>query len=77
MPSRDLDCVFYVREAPTIEYRDGNFHVCYDISRSWRFEIVLSRGAFNKAMLLATEAVAQSRLDEAPADNVTPFRRAP
>jgi hypothetical protein len=74
MPARDLDAVFYAGDVPRVEYRDGMFHVSYNI-RNCYFEFVMPPHVFTNAVLLAEDAVAKWRLDQTPRDNVTPMRR--
>lgn len=69
MPTRELDAVFYASEVPAIEFRDGVFHVGYDIRRC-HFEFVMQPAVFLKAVLFAEEAIAKWRHHEAPRGNV-------
>lgn len=55
MAVRDLDAVFFVQHPPVLELVDGMFHVCYDIGKSARFEIVLPPSAFFKALRQANK----------------------
>jgi hypothetical protein len=74
MPARDFEGVFYVGKVPSIQYRDEAFHICYEIGRC-RFEFALPPNIFNKAMLLATEAIAEWRADGMDRQNVTRIGR--
>jgi hypothetical protein len=74
MPARDFEGVFYVGKVPSIQYRDEAFHICYEIGRC-RFEFALPPNIFNKAMLLATEAIAEWRVDGMDRQNVTKIGR--
>lgn len=49
MAVRDLDAVFYASEAPNVEFREGMFHICYQIRRC-NFEFVMSPNIFLKAL---------------------------
>lgn len=76
MPSvREFDAIFYVRAVPDIRFEDGVFYIGYDIGERARFEVVLSPGTFNKAMLLADEARAQWQYGMAASGNVHQLRR--
>lgn len=55
----DLDGVFWVAKAPVIEFREGNFHVCYKIGKRTSFEVVLSPSNYLKALRIANEAAAK------------------
>jgi hypothetical protein len=70
----DLDCVFYIGKTPTIDFRDGMFHICYEIGRHARFEIVLSPQTFRRGMALAEDAMAKARYGDLPSNNVTRLR---
>jgi hypothetical protein len=49
MAAKDLDAVFYVRNAPEISFEnDGMFHVAYDVGKQSRFEFVFSPNTFLK-----------------------------
>jgi hypothetical protein len=74
MPARDFEGVFYVGKVPSIQYRDEAFHICYEIGRC-RFEFALPPNIFNKAMLRATEAIAEWRADGMDRQNVTRIGR--
>lgn len=52
----NLDCVFFVERGPSIEFRDGLFHICYEVGRSARFEVVLAPSAYFPALAEAVEA---------------------
>src|SRR5213596_2814634 len=68
--STDFDGIFYVTQAPTVEYREGEqlFHICYCIGKRATFEVVLPPKAFLKARMLGTEVLAKWRLDGLPDD---------
>jgi hypothetical protein len=68
MPIESLDATFYVAKAPTVEFRDGLFHICYDMGKRATFEIVMPPKAFLKARMLGNEVIAQWRLDDLPDD---------
>lgn len=56
MLTRDLDAVFYVAHAPTIEFRDGVFLVGYDVGKC-HFEFAMSPNVFLKARRLANGVI--------------------
>lgn len=47
MPT-DFEAVFYVSRPPSVEFRDGLFHISFGIGRSAQFEIVMSPHTFIK-----------------------------
>ena len=71
---RNLDAVFYVDSVPDVFFEAGLFHVCYDIGRDARLEVVMLPDKFEKAMLLAKEANAAWQFDALDAGNVVPIR---
>jgi hypothetical protein len=50
MPARNLNAVFYVSQPPTLELRDGLFHVCFDIGDEYKFQVVMPPSAFFSAL---------------------------
>ena len=62
MSLRDLDAVFFVQQQPHVELRDGLFHVCYEIGKSARLEVVLRPSIFLKALRAAN--IASDRFHE-------------
>lgn len=66
MATRDLDAVFYVANAPRVEFHDGMFHISYSIGRNAVFEIVMPPRVFLKTRLLGAELVSKWRLGELP-----------
>lgn len=57
MPSRDLDAVFFIGRPPTITFREGMFHICYDIGKRAAFELVMSPNTFLRARKAGAQAV--------------------
>jgi hypothetical protein len=58
MAAKDLDAVFYVRNAPEISFEnDGMFHVAYDVGKQSRFEFVFSPNTFFKMRKAASKIV--------------------
>lgn len=55
MPA-NIDAVFYCRTVPQILVEDGHFHICYDVGRNARFEIVLPPHVYFKALKRANQA---------------------
>lgn len=56
MPVRDLEAVFYVSTVPIIEFRDGIFHIAYEIGKC-RFEFAMPPNVFLKAYRSAGRVV--------------------
>jgi hypothetical protein len=55
----DLDCVFYISKAPRITFGGGMFHICFEIGRQARFEVVLSPHVYLTARRRADKAIAE------------------
>lgn len=55
MSPKDLDAVFYCKDVPQIELRDGMFHVCYVVG-GFHAEFVMSPNKFFKALRRAVKA---------------------
>jgi hypothetical protein len=64
MPARDLDAVFFVSDCPEIAFRDGLFHIGYDIGKNARFEVVLSPSTYLKALRCANELAAKWQVEQ-------------
>lgn len=76
MPIRDLDVIFYIQKPPAIEFRDGMFHLCYEVGRKATFEIVMPPKAFMEARMLGSEVLAQWQADQLPdPKKVRPLKR--
>lgn len=52
----ELDAVFFIQQLPSVEFREGMFHVCYDIGKQATFEVVMSPNVFLKALKRANKA---------------------
>jgi hypothetical protein len=68
VPNRDFDAIFFVTKAPSVEYKDGLFHICYDIGKHASFEVVMPPKAFVKARLLGSEVLAKWQLHDSTDD---------
>ena len=76
MSTKDFDAIFYVAKPPSVEFRDGVFHICYSIGRRATFEVVMPPKAFLRARLLGAEELSKWRLDDLPDDGkVTRIRK--
>jgi hypothetical protein len=62
MPTRSLDATFFVEAVPEIAYRDGLFHVCYEVGHDATFEVVLLPKTYFAAFAKAGEAARQCRI---------------
>lgn len=62
MPASGLDATFFVEKPPLIEYRDGLFHVQYDIGTNHRFEVVLTRNVYYAAFAKAARVARESNV---------------
>lgn len=71
MPIHDLEAVFYAATAPGIEFREGMFHICYDVGRC-RFEFAMPPNVFLKSLRNANKMSDQFQKGRG---TVSPLRR--
>jgi hypothetical protein len=58
VPVRDLEAVFYVTRVPEIAFRDGAFHIAYEVGKC-RFEFAMPPNVFLKARRCADRSIDQ------------------
>ena len=74
MAERDFEGVFFIQRAPKIEFRDGLFHVCYDIGKRAIFEVVMQPKTFAAARLASAAELAKWQYDTLDKGNVRQIR---